>query len=71
MSAPPSIVEFPEFNGDAGTSRRELLRSGHAWPYVDGEGIPVGIHVTSARPAEVTLVHYTLNTIRVPRPQGG
>jgi transposase len=34
---------------------------------VDGQGIPLGIHVTSARPAEVKLVDATLNTIRVPR----
>ncbi len=34
---------------------------------VDGEGIPLGIHVTSASPAEVTLVEPTLDTIRVPR----
>ncbi len=34
---------------------------------VDGQGIPVGIHVTSASPSEVTLVEPTLNTIHVPR----
>ena len=34
---------------------------------VDGQGIPVGIHVTSASPSEVTLVDPTLNTIQVPR----
>ena len=34
---------------------------------VDGEGLPLGIHVTSATPAEVTLVEPTLKTIRVPR----
>ncbi len=34
---------------------------------VDGQGIPLGIHVTSATPAEVNLVEATLNTIRVPR----
>ena len=33
---------------------------------VDGQGIPLGIHVTSASPGEVTLVEPTLNTIRVP-----
>jgi len=38
---------------------------------VDGQGIPLGIHVTSARPAEVTLVDATLKTIRVPRAGGG
>jgi transposase len=34
---------------------------------VDGQGVPVGIHVTSASPAEVTLVDATLKTIQVPR----
>jgi transposase len=38
---------------------------------VDGQGIPLGIHVASATPAEVTLVDATLNTIQVPRPGGG
>ncbi len=38
---------------------------------VDGQGIPLGIHVTSATPAEVNLVEATLKTIRVPRVGGG
>jgi len=38
---------------------------------VDGKGIPLGIHVASASPAEVTLVEPTLDTIRVPRARGG
>ncbi len=38
---------------------------------VDGQGIPLGIHVTSASPSEVTLVDPTLKTIQVPRPGGG
>jgi transposase len=33
---------------------------------VDGQGLPLGIHVTSASPGEVTLVAPTLKTIRVP-----
>jgi hypothetical protein len=37
----------------------------------EGHGIPLGIHVTSATPAEVTLVAETLRTIRVPRVGGG
>ena len=32
---------------------------------VDGQGIPLGIHVAPATPAEITLVDATLNTIRV------
>lgn len=31
----------------------------------------MGIHVTSASPAEITLVDPTLNTIQVPRASGG
>jgi transposase len=34
---------------------------------VDGQGIPLGIRVTSASPAEVRLAEATLTTIRVPR----
>lgn len=38
---------------------------------VDGQGIPLGIHVTSAAPSEMTLVDATLRTIAVPRAHGG
>ena len=38
---------------------------------VDGQGIPLGIHVASANQAEVSLVERTLRTIRVPRAGGG
>jgi transposase len=38
---------------------------------VDGQGIPLGIHVTSAAPSEMTLVDATLRTIAVPQPRGG
>ena len=38
---------------------------------VDGAGVPLGIHVASARPAEVTLIDATLATIRVPRAGAG
>jgi transposase len=34
---------------------------------VDGQGIPLGISIASASPAEVTLVESTLSTISVPR----
>lgn len=34
---------------------------------VDGQGLPLGIHVSSATPAEITLVDTTLSTIRVRR----
>ena len=34
---------------------------------VDGQGLPLGVLLASASPAEVTLVHPTLTTIAVPR----
>jgi transposase len=34
---------------------------------VDGKGVPLGVFLASASPAEVTLVHPTLATIAVPR----
>lgn len=34
---------------------------------VDGKGLPLGVFLASASPAEVTLVHPTLATIAVPR----
>ncbi|MFP3867553.1 MAG: transposase [Desulfobacteraceae bacterium] len=38
---------------------------------VDGQGIPLGVTVTSASPAEVTLVAEALEMIKVPRPGRG
>jgi len=32
---------------------------------VDGQGVPLGIHVAAATPAEITLVDATLKTVRV------
>ena len=34
---------------------------------VDGQGIPLGSFITSASPAEVTLVDQTLGQVKVPR----
>jgi len=60
------LVRLGEKGGsDVGTTKRG---KGSKWMVVvDGKGIPVGIHVTSASPAEVTLVDPTLKTIQVPR----
>src|SRR5271157_1688564 len=38
---------------------------------VDGQGLPLGVRLESASPAEVTLAEATLAEVRVPRPQGG
>ena len=37
---------------------------------VDGNGLPIGLHVASAQPHEVTLAEPTLRTIRVPQKRG-
>jgi len=34
-------------------------------------GIPLGVHIASASPAEITLVEETLATVKVPRKRGG
>jgi hypothetical protein len=36
----------------------------------DGQGLPIGLHVDSARPHESQLAQITLATVRVPRPRG-
>ena len=37
---------------------------------VDGQGLPLGVRLESAAPAEVTLAEATLAEVCVPRPQG-
>ena len=34
-------------------------------------GVPLGVHVASASPGEITLVEETLETVKVPRKHGG
>ena len=37
----------------------------------DSAGVPLGVHVAAASPAEITLVEETLATVKVPRKRGG
>ncbi len=37
---------------------------------VDGNGLPIGLHVDSAQPHEITLAAPTMQTISVPRRRG-
>jgi transposase len=37
---------------------------------VDGHGLPIGLHLDSAQPHEITLASQTLKTIRVPQKRG-
>lgn len=59
-----------EKRGDAvGKTKRG---KGTKWLVVaDGQGIPLGVSIASASPAEITLVQQTLATVSVPRPRGG
>jgi hypothetical protein len=62
------LVRLGEKRGfDVGKTKRG---KGSKWMVVvDGQGLPLGIHVASASPSEVTLVETTLKTIQVPRPR--
>ena len=64
------LVRLGEKGGsDVGKTKRG---KGSKWMVVvDGQGLPLGIHVASARPSEVTLVEATLKTVAVPRVGGG
>src|SRR5437763_5503169 len=55
--------------GDAvGKTKRGM---GTKWMVLaDGEGVPLGVRLESASPAEVTLAEDTLAEVRVPRPKG-
>jgi transposase len=45
---------------------------GTKWLVVaDGAGVPLGVSLASASPAEVTLIEEALKTVRVPRVRGG
>ena len=37
---------------------------------VEGNGLPIGLHVASAQPHEITLAPTTLQTVRVPQRRG-
>ena len=37
---------------------------------VEGQGLPIGVHLASARPHELKLAQPTMRTIKVPRAQG-
>ena len=38
---------------------------------VDGQGLPLGVHLSAANAAETTLAPATLAAVAVPRPHGG
>jgi len=53
--------------GGAGVGKTKRGKGSKWMVVVDGQGLPLGVSITSASPAEITLVDQTLATIRVPR----
>lgn len=37
---------------------------------IEGNGLPIGLHIDSAQPHESTLAEVTLQTVRVPQQRG-
>jgi transposase len=53
--------------GGAGVGKTKRGKGTKWMVVVDGQGVPLGIHLDRASPAEVTLVERTLQGVRVPR----
>lgn len=53
-----------------GVGKTKVGKGSKVMAVVDGNGLPIGLHVDSARPHEVTLAEPTLQTISVPRQRG-
>jgi hypothetical protein len=68
-SLPGRQLRSGQKGGDAvGKTKRG---KGTKWMVLgDGEGVPLGVRLESASPAEVTLADATLKEVRVPRPKG-
>jgi hypothetical protein len=51
--------------------RQNQACKGTKWMVLgDGQGVPLGVRLESASPAEVTLADATVKEVRVPRPKG-
>ncbi len=61
----------PAKKGGAGVGKTKRGKGTKLMVVADGQGIPLGVHVTSASPHEVTLIETTLEQVAVPRPGRG
>jgi transposase len=59
----------PLKRGD-GVGNTKVGKGSKVMAVVDGTGLPIGLHVDSAQPHEITLAEPTLQTISVPRQRG-
>jgi transposase len=56
--------------GGDGVGKTKVGKGSKVMVVVDGNGLPIGLHIDSAQPHEVTLAETTLATIRVPQQRG-
>lgn len=56
--------------GGTGVGITKVGKGSKVMVVVDGNGVPLGLHVDSAQPHEITLAQQTLDSIRVPRRRG-
>jgi transposase len=57
-------------NGGAGVGQTKLGKGSNVMGVADGQGLPIGVPVASARPHEHTLAVPTLATVKVPQRRG-
>lgn len=56
--------------GGSGIGKTKVGKGSKVMLVVDGHGLPIGLHLDSAQPHEITLADQTLKTIRVPQKRG-
>jgi transposase len=56
--------------GGSGVGKTKIGKGSKVMVVADGQGLPIGLHVASARPHEHTLAVPTLATIKVPQRRG-
>ena len=56
--------------GGDGVGKTKVGKGSKVMTVVDGNGLPIGLHVDSATPHELKLAQTTLNSIRVPQKRG-
>lgn len=62
---------FPGKKGGACVGKTKRGKGTKLMVVADGKGVPLGVHLASATPNEVTLIETTLNQVAVPRPGRG
>lgn len=53
-----------------GIGRTKVGKGSKVMVVADGNGLPIGLHIDSARPHEITLAQQTLETVYVPQSRG-